>query len=119
VEYLPFVLVLIFFWLFLIRPQQRRAKAVNKMQSALAPGDRVMLSSGIFGTLLSVVDDRAKVEIAPGLEIEVVRAAIAQIEPAVSEDQADEIDDADEFDEADPEADVDSIESRDSEAGEK
>jgi preprotein translocase subunit YajC len=39
-----------------------------------------MMSSGIYGTVRSVTDDRARIEIAPGTEIEIARAAIAKVD---------------------------------------
>lgn len=80
VNAVPFILVLLFFWLFLIRPQQRRQREVARMQSEVGVGSKVMLSSGIFATVTSVSDQRARVELAPGVEIEIMRAAIAQVD---------------------------------------
>jgi preprotein translocase subunit YajC len=48
------------------------------MQSSLAVGDEVMLSSGIFGVLVSLNDERVRVEIAPGVVVEVARGAVGQ-----------------------------------------
>ena len=39
-----------------------------------------MMSSGIFGTVVTVNDDRVTLEVAAGTRIEVARAAIAKIE---------------------------------------
>ena len=51
------VLGLLAYFLF-IRPARNRAKDVQKLQNALSAGDEVMLTSGIFGTVQDVVDDR-------------------------------------------------------------
>ncbi len=82
----PFILVLLFFWLFLVRPQQRRQRALATMQSGVQVGTKVMLSSGIFGTVVSLTDTRAKVEVSPGAVIEVMRAAIAELDGADADD---------------------------------
>lgn len=79
-SFLPLVAIALLFWLMVVRPASRRQKAVAQLQADLQPGQRVMLSAGIFGTIRSLDDDRAIVEIAPGAEIEVVRAAIGAIE---------------------------------------
>ena len=78
-SFLPLVAIALLFWLMVVRPASRRQKAVSKLQADLQPGMRVMLSSGIYGTVRSLVDDRARVEIAPGTEIEVARAAITVV----------------------------------------
>ena len=75
---LPLVAILALFWLMVVRPQQRRAKEVRNLQQAIEVGQRVMMSSGVFGTVTSLADDRARLEIAPGTEIEIARAAIAK-----------------------------------------
>lgn len=79
-SFLPLVAIALLFWLMVVRPASRRQKAVARLQADLQPGQRVMLSSGIFGTIRSLADDRAIIEIAPGAEVEVIRAAIGAVE---------------------------------------
>ncbi|MFC6154701.1 preprotein translocase subunit YajC [Nocardioides yefusunii] len=78
-ELLPLLFVFILMWLLMVRPAQKRAKAAQAMQASLQVGDKVMLTSGIFGTVVELVDGRAVLSIAAGTEIEVVRAAIAEV----------------------------------------
>ncbi|MCB0891157.1 MAG: preprotein translocase subunit YajC, partial [Propionibacteriaceae bacterium] len=66
------------FYFLLIRPQQKRAKKQAEMTNALAPGARVMLSSGVFGTIRHLGDRQAIIEIAPGIEMTVVKQAIVK-----------------------------------------
>ena len=79
-EFLPLILIFLIFWLMFIRPQAKRAKAVQAMQASLAVGDKVMLTSGIFGTVVEIADARAVLSLSPGTEIEVMRAAIAEVD---------------------------------------
>ena len=79
-SFLPLVAIALLFWLMVVRPASRRQKAVARLQADLQPGQRIMLSSGIYGTVRSLADDRARVEIAPGTEIEVARAAISVVQ---------------------------------------
>jgi preprotein translocase subunit YajC len=83
---LPLAAIFLVFWLLIIRPQQRRQKALQDLRRALQPGDRVMLTSGIFGTLRSSDGDRATVEIAPGTVIEIASGAVASVEKSSDED---------------------------------
>jgi preprotein translocase subunit YajC len=76
VEFLPLVGILLLLWLFLIRPQSRRQKELRSVQSSLSVGDEVMLTSGVYGTVRGLADDHVLVEIAEGVVIKVVRAAI-------------------------------------------
>lgn len=76
IQLLPLLAIVALFWLLVLRPAQRRQKATAAMQAALEPGQRVMLGSGLFATIVSLADDRAVVTIAPGVDVEIVRAAI-------------------------------------------
>lgn len=80
VSFLPLVAIALLFWLMVVRPASRRQKEVARMQADLQPGQRVMLSSGVFGTIRSLTGERARVEVAAGVELEVVRAAIGSLE---------------------------------------
>ncbi|MCW2738671.1 preprotein translocase subunit YajC [Nocardioides sp.] len=83
---LPLAAILALFWFMVIRPQQRRQKEVVSLQNSIQVGQRVMMSAGVFGTITSITDDRARLEIAPGTEIEIARAAIAKVDaPATGE----------------------------------
>jgi preprotein translocase subunit YajC len=74
-----FVLLFGVAYMFLIRPQrQRRMRAAAQNKKPIEVGDNVMLSSGIYGRVESFVGDHARVEIAPGTVIEVMRQAISQ-----------------------------------------
>jgi preprotein translocase subunit YajC len=66
-------------WFFLIRPASRRQKELVRMQSALGVGDEVMLTSGVYGTVTTVADDHALVEVATGVVIKIARGAVGQI----------------------------------------
>jgi len=79
------VLLIVVGYLLLIRPARRRAQATAALQSALSAGDDVMLSSGLFGTVVDVTDEVVRVELAPGIVVRAHRGAITQIikdEPA-------------------------------------
>ena len=73
---LPLLGIAVLFWALMIRPAQRRQRELRQMQSSLEVGDEVMLSSGIYGVLRSLDDERISVEIAPGVVVEVVRGAV-------------------------------------------
>ncbi|MGZ5398493.1 MAG: preprotein translocase subunit YajC [Nocardioides sp.] len=81
VSFLPIIGIALLFWLLIIRPQSRRQKAVVAMQSALEPGSDVMLSSGIFGTLVKVEDDHVLLRVADGVTLKVMKGAVANVVP--------------------------------------
>lgn len=62
----------------MIRPQQKRMKEHQAAIGALAPGSRVLMTSGMFGTVRHLGERQAIVELAPGVEITVVKGNIAR-----------------------------------------
>ena len=94
-------LLVVGFYFLILRPQKKRQQAVQKTLRELAPGTRVLLNSGLFGTITALGDRQAVIEIAPGVEITVLKAAIARSVNETDEDQAyeDEDDDIDQVEE--------------------
>jgi preprotein translocase subunit YajC len=70
--------LLLLFWLIVIRPARRQQSTVSEIQRNLAVGDRVVLSAGIFGTIVELEDSRVRLEIAPGTVIEVARQVVVR-----------------------------------------
>ena len=96
---LPIVLLIGLFYLFLIRPQQRRAKAQRALINSVEVGEEIITTSGIYGTITSIDDEEGtvNVEIAPGIEIRILRAGIGRL--AVGDDGSYEDDESDDQDE--------------------
>ncbi|GAB3704807.1 preprotein translocase subunit YajC [Mariniluteicoccus flavus] len=81
----PIIFILIMavgMWFLVIRPQKKRQTEHRKTVESVQPGARVMLASGVYATITSVGDTTIRAEIAPGVEIEVLKQAIAEIVPA-------------------------------------
>ena len=76
---LPILLIGVVFYLLIMRPARNRQKKQQQMMSALQPGSRIMTTAGIFGTVVEIDDDNASIEIAPGVTIRVVKAAIGRV----------------------------------------
>jgi preprotein translocase subunit YajC len=57
----------------LIRPQRRRQRAQQELQSSLEVGDEVMTASGIYGFITGFEDDRVWIEIDEDVQIRVNR----------------------------------------------
>ena len=55
--FLPMILIVVVFWLFLIRPQRKKDKKVKEMLAALKEGDRVCTIGGIYGTIVNIRDE--------------------------------------------------------------
>jgi preprotein translocase subunit YajC len=74
------------FYFLILRPQRKRQQALQHTMNALSPGSRVMLGSGVFGTVLSVGPRQVVLEISPGAELTVLKQAISKV---VTEDDED------------------------------
>ncbi len=64
-------------WLIVIRPQRRKQKQQQSMQTELAIGDEVVTAGGLYGKVTQIEDDEVRVEIAPNVEVRLARRAIA------------------------------------------
>jgi len=78
------------FYFLILQPQRKRQQALQKTMTALSPGSRVMLGSGVFGTVVSVGPRQVVLEISPGAELTVLKQAITKI---VTEDDEDVLED--------------------------
>lgn len=71
-------IIVVAFYLIMIRPQQKRQKEHQALMASLAVGDRVVTIGGVYGTIASVEEGRVGVTVSPGIIIEFDRAAIAR-----------------------------------------
>ena len=77
--FLPIILIIGVFYLLVMRPQQKKRRAQQEKLSTVQPGDKIMTTAGVFGTVASVGDDKFDLEIAPGVRVTMIKAAISQI----------------------------------------
>lgn len=70
----------------MIRPQQKRMKEHQALINAIQPGTRVLLTSGIFGTVRHIGERQVIVELAPGTEVTMVKGNIAKVVGADEEE---------------------------------
>ena len=84
------------FYFLILRPQRKRQQALQHTMNALSPGSRVMLGSGLFGTVVSVGPRQVVLEISPGAELTVLKQAISKV---VTEDDEDSLEEEDELEE--------------------
>jgi preprotein translocase subunit YajC len=68
------------FYFILIRPQQRKLKAHQKMLKELAKGNKVITSGGVIGTIHKFEgEDIVQLEVAQGVKLRVARSAITDV----------------------------------------
>lgn len=67
------------FYFFMIRPQKKREKEVEKMRSSIEVGDEIVTSGGIIGRVVSIREDTIVIETGSDRsKIRIARWAIQQ-----------------------------------------
>jgi len=75
-QLVPLVFFFVVIYFLLIRPARNRQKQVQKMLEALKPGDRVVTSGGIIGTIAAVDRDIVQLRIADKLKVDITRSSV-------------------------------------------
>ncbi|KQM78003.1 preprotein translocase subunit YajC [Xylophilus sp. Leaf220] len=78
---LPLVLMFVVLYFVMIRPQMRKQKEHRAMLDAIAKGDEVATAGGIIGRVTRLGEGTLGLEIAPNVEVQVQRTAVAQVLP--------------------------------------
>jgi preprotein translocase subunit YajC len=71
------VLLIAVFYLFMIRPQAKKAKEQKKFREALKKGDKIVTIGGIHGRILEVKDTTVIIEVEGGVRLKMEKSAIA------------------------------------------
>jgi preprotein translocase subunit YajC len=71
-----FLLIPVAMYFLLIRPQRRRVREQQALQSQLEVGDEVITTSGVYGFITGFEDDRIWLEIDEDVQIRIARAAV-------------------------------------------
>lgn len=88
------ILMVVAFYFLIMRPQKKRQQAIQQTLGSLVPGSRVLLGSGLFGTIVSIGERQAVLEISPGVHLTVLKQAIVRTVTDADEDApAEEADD--------------------------
>jgi preprotein translocase subunit YajC len=84
---LPFLVLIGAFYFILIRPQRNRQKEMKTLMSRLEPGQQVMTTAGLFASVVSIDGDQVILEIAPGVHVRYMAAAVAKVvdQPAITD----------------------------------
>jgi preprotein translocase subunit YajC len=72
-----FGMIIVIMYFMIIRPQQKRQKEHQKMLSEIKKSDKVVLSSGLHGTVSEVKESTMVVQIADNVRVEVEKSSVA------------------------------------------
>lgn len=74
---LPFILILVIIYFFMIRPQSKKAKEQKLFKTQLQKGDKVITIGGIHGKVAEIRDADLLIEIGDNVKVKVQRDAIS------------------------------------------
>jgi len=75
-QFLPFILMFVVIYFFMIRPQQKRAKQEKEFENALKVGDKIVTKSGIHGKVAELADTTVVIETMAG-KLKMERSSIS------------------------------------------
>ena len=75
-QFAPFLLMFVVIYFFMIRPQQKRAKAEKEFESSLKAGDKIITKSGLHGKIAELAETTVVVETMSG-KLKMERSAIS------------------------------------------
>lgn len=70
------VALIAIFYLFMIRPQQKKQNEIKKFREGLKAGDSIVTAGGIYGKIRSVNDTTFVVEIAKDVKITIDKGSV-------------------------------------------
>ncbi|MGH7254296.1 MAG: preprotein translocase subunit YajC [Nitrospirales bacterium] len=74
----PFLLIFVLFYFLLILPQQKRQKKLKEMLDSLKKGDKIVTSSGIWGTITNLGKDTVTLQVSDNTKLKFQREFIAR-----------------------------------------
>ena len=76
-----FAALIFVFYFFLIRPQSKRQKEIEKKVSEMKKGDKVVTNGGMFGVVNTIDDETVLLEIDSGVKARFQKGAITDVNP--------------------------------------
>lgn len=75
-QFLPFLLMFVVIYFFMIKPQQTRAKKEKEFEAALKVGDKIVTKSGLHGKIAELADTTVVIETMSG-KLKMERSSIS------------------------------------------
>jgi preprotein translocase subunit YajC len=73
--------VMLIFYFMILRPQKKREDDHKKLMEGLKQGDKIVMASGIHGSVVNVEQDIVLVQIADNVKVRVNRSAVGSVMP--------------------------------------
>lgn len=79
------ILIFVVMWLFMIRPQRKQQKELQKFREGLKKGDKIVTIGGIYGTVAEVSDKTLVIEVDNNVKIKVDKNSVVKDFSAVNQ----------------------------------
>jgi len=84
VTFLPLILVFVVFYFFMIRPQMKKQKDMNKYRSSLKKGDKVVTTGGLYGRVYEVKETTVTMDVGGDIKLKIDKNAVLK-DPSAEE----------------------------------
>jgi len=74
--FLPLILILVIFWIFMIRPQSKQQKELRKFRESLQKGDKVITTGGIYGKIVSTTETTVVLQVDENTKLTVDKSSL-------------------------------------------
>jgi preprotein translocase subunit YajC len=74
-----FAILGVMFYFLLIRPQQKQKKEQENLMKNIKSGDKILMTSGIYGIIANVKEKTFVVKIADNVKVEVLKSAVSSV----------------------------------------
>ena len=72
------LLIFVVMWFFMIRPQRKQQKELQKFRDGLQKGDKVVTVGGIFGTVVEIKEKSVLIEVDKDVKIRVDKNSLVK-----------------------------------------
>ena len=77
----PLILIFVVFYFLMIRPQQKRMKALQDAVTAVKKGDTVVTAGGLIGKVTKVDETEVEIELGTNVKVRAIKATLAEVRP--------------------------------------
>ncbi len=74
--FLPFILIIVVFYFFMIRPQAKKQKDLRAYRESLRKGDRIVTTGGIYGKVVDIKDNVVVVDVGEQVRFKIDKSAV-------------------------------------------
>lgn len=75
--FLPFILIIVVFYFFMIRPQMKKAKDQKLFRENIKKGDKIVTIGGIHGKIVDVQETTFTIEVEGGNKLKIEKSAVS------------------------------------------